>query len=41
MHYYAQAGIPRYLIVDPEGPVLELYKLDGGQVRTRGVGAAG
>lgn len=29
MHYYAQAGIPRYLIVDPEGPVLELYRLDG------------
>jgi Uma2 family endonuclease len=29
MHYYAEAGIPRYLIVDPEGPILELYRLDG------------
>jgi Uma2 family endonuclease len=29
MHLYAEAGIPRYLIVDPAGPVLELYKLDG------------
>lgn len=29
MHYYAEARIPRYLIVDPDGPVLELYRLDG------------
>lgn len=29
MHYYAEAGIPRYLIVEPKGPVLELYRLDG------------
>ncbi len=29
MNYYAAAGIPRYLIVDPAGPALELYRLDG------------
>jgi Uma2 family endonuclease len=29
MDCYAQAGIPRYLIVNPDGPVLELYRLDG------------
>jgi Uma2 family endonuclease len=29
MHYYAEAGIPRYLIVEPKGPMLELYRLDG------------
>jgi Uma2 family endonuclease len=29
MNCYAEAGIPRYLIVEPKGPVLELYKLDG------------
>ncbi len=29
MYYYADAGIPRYLIVDPTGPTLELYQLEG------------
>jgi Uma2 family endonuclease len=29
MHYYAAAGIPRYLLVDPHGPILNLYRLDG------------
>jgi Uma2 family endonuclease len=29
MHYYAEARIPWYLIVDPQGPVLSLYRLDG------------
>ena len=28
MNCYADAGIPRYLIVEPEGPTLELYRLD-------------
>jgi Uma2 family endonuclease len=29
MHYYAEARIPWYLIVDPQGPVLSLHRLDG------------
>jgi len=29
MHYYAEARVPHYLIVDPQGPVLELYRLEG------------
>jgi len=28
-HYYANAGIPWYLLVDPRGPVLDLFRLDG------------
>jgi Uma2 family endonuclease len=29
MHYYSVAGIPWYLLVDPEGPALQLHRLDG------------
>jgi Uma2 family endonuclease len=29
MNCYAEAGIPRYLIVEPKGPTLELYRLAG------------
>jgi Uma2 family endonuclease len=29
MHYYAVAGIPWYLLVDPDPVVLRLYRLDG------------
>ena len=29
MNCYAEAGIPRYLIVEPKEPTLELYRLDG------------
>ena len=29
MHYYAAAGIPRYLLVDPKPLRLSLYRLDG------------
>ncbi len=29
MHYYAAAGIPWYLLVDPGNPTLSLYQLDG------------
>lgn len=29
MHYYAVAGIPWYLLVDPQGPTLQLYRLHG------------
>jgi Uma2 family endonuclease len=29
MHYYSAAAIPRYLLVDPRGPVLNLFRLDG------------
>jgi Uma2 family endonuclease len=29
MHYYAAAGIPWYLLVDPDPLVLRLYRLDG------------
>jgi Uma2 family endonuclease len=29
MHYYSAAGIPWYLLVDPQGPTLNLFRLDG------------
>ncbi|NUT34874.1 MAG: Uma2 family endonuclease [Hamadaea sp.] len=29
MHYYATAGIEWYLIVDPDGPMMDLYRLKG------------
>jgi Uma2 family endonuclease len=29
MHYYSVAGIPWYLLVDPKGPTLQLYRLAG------------
>ena len=29
MHYYAEAGIPWYLVVDTKARALRLYRLDG------------
>jgi Uma2 family endonuclease len=28
MHYYAVAGVPWYLLVEPDGPTMVLYRLD-------------
>jgi Uma2 family endonuclease len=29
MHYYAEAGIPWYLLIDPDGPLMSLFRLHG------------
>jgi Uma2 family endonuclease len=29
MHYYAEAGIPWYLLIDPDPVTLSLYRLEG------------
>jgi Uma2 family endonuclease len=29
MHYYAEAGIEWYLLVEPDSPALSLYRLEG------------
>jgi Uma2 family endonuclease len=42
MHYYADAGIPWYLLVDPKPEiVLRLHRLDGQRYVQHGVGRAG
>lgn len=41
MHYYAVAGIPWYLLVDPEPTTLTLFRLDGDQYVTHGTAGPG
>ncbi|NUR70679.1 MAG: Uma2 family endonuclease [Hamadaea sp.] len=41
MYYYAQAGIEWYLLVEPEGPVLQLYHLEGDTYREAATAAPG
>jgi len=41
MHYYAQAGIEWYLIVEPKGPVLHLHRLHGDTYREEATAAPG
>jgi Uma2 family endonuclease len=31
MHYYAEAAIEWYLLVDPDGPTMQLYHYEGGR----------
>lgn len=41
MHYYAEAGIPWYLLVDPEPTTLTLFLLDGGGYVTHATAGPG
>jgi Uma2 family endonuclease len=41
MHYYAPAGIERYLIVEPKGPVLHLHRLHGDTYREEATAVPG
>ena len=41
MHYYAAAGIPWYLLVDPQESTLQLFGLDGSNYREQATGAPG
>ncbi|MEU4687512.1 Uma2 family endonuclease [Actinoplanes sp. NPDC023714] len=41
MHYYAAAGIPWYLLVDPHEGTLQLFALDGSTYREHAAGAPG
>ncbi|WP_433827226.1 Uma2 family endonuclease [Actinoplanes sp. CA-015351] len=41
MHYYAAAGIPWYLLVDPRDGTLQLFALDGSVYREHAAGAPG
>jgi Uma2 family endonuclease len=41
MHYYAEAGIEWYLLVDPDTRALNLYRLEGKQYREYATGKPG
>jgi Uma2 family endonuclease len=41
MHYYASAGIPWYLLIDPDEPTLHLFRLDGSAYREHAVASPG
>jgi Uma2 family endonuclease len=41
MRYYAEAGIPWYLLVEPKTGVLELYRLDGDRYTAHATAAPG
>ena len=41
MHYYAVAGIPWYLLIDPESLTLSLHKLDGEKYAVHATGTPG
>lgn len=36
LHKYAAAGLPRYWIIDPEGPHLSVFELEEGAYREFG-----
>ena len=41
MHYYAAAGIPWFLVVDPQDGILQLFALDGSAYRQHATGSPG
>ncbi len=41
MHCYAEAGIPWYLVIDPQGPTLHLYELAGSAYKKHSTTQAG